>query len=77
MCYILKYKGYLFILRNDIIDIYDTTPHIAVLQLIHTVNFIKHIHELLKCKSSDAGSRFEKNLTTNRRRNSIHYSLSI
>ena len=29
-------------------------------------------HMILKCKILDVGPRFEKNLTTNRRRNSIH-----
>ena len=38
--------GYLSVLRNNIIDIYGTTSSRAVLQLIHAVNFITHMHEL-------------------------------
>ena len=43
------YRGSLSMLRNYIIDIYVTPPRIAVFQLIQTINFIVHIHELLKC----------------------------
>ena len=40
---------------------FNTTPRTAVFHLIHTVNFIAHIHKLLKCKFETAGPRFEKN----------------